>query len=58
METTGKITVYRDQPKRGETDAGWCAYRSVNGYVMQNVTGKMTPAEAYAAVGGQGEYRE
>jgi hypothetical protein len=57
MKTTGNITVYRDQPKRGETDAGWCAYRSFNGHVMQSVAGKMTPAEAYAAVGGQGEYR-
>ncbi len=52
------ITVYRDQPKRGETDAGWCAYRAVEGHIVAMAAGKMTPAEAYAAVGGQGEYRE
>ena len=45
------ITVYRDTPKRGETDARWCAYAASNGHVVRNTTGHMTPGEAAAAVG-------
>lgn len=46
------ITVYRDTPKPGETDARWCAYASANGHVQRNTTGHATPGEAAAAVGG------
>lgn len=25
--------IWKDEPKRGETDAGWCAYVSFGGHV-------------------------
>jgi hypothetical protein len=46
-----EITVYRDTPKRGETDARWCAYASAQGHVHQGTTGHFTPGEAAAALG-------
>ena len=44
------ITVYRDTPKRGETDAKWCAYRSEYGHVVAITTGHETPELARAAL--------
>jgi len=46
-----EITVYRDDPKRGETDARWCAYAAAHGHVQRGTTGHATPGEAAAAVG-------
>jgi hypothetical protein len=46
-----EITVYRDTPKPGETDARWCAYVAANGHVQSGTTGHATPGEAAAAVG-------
>jgi hypothetical protein len=30
-----EIHIYRDIPKPGETDAKWCAYRTVWGHVIE-----------------------
>lgn len=40
------IHVYRDQPKRGETDAKWCGYLSMDGHVIEHTTGHETEEEA------------
>ncbi len=47
----GDIHSYRDQPKPLETDAKWCAYRSIDGHVVQITTGHETEEAARAAVG-------
>lgn len=46
----GTIKTYRDTPKSGETDAGWCAYRAVNGHIVALTAGHATEDEARAAV--------
>ena len=33
------IETYRDRPKPGETDAGWCGFVSQCGHVMFTATG-------------------
>jgi ADP-ribose pyrophosphatase YjhB (NUDIX family) len=45
-----EIKSYRDTPKRGETDAKWCAFRSENGHVIESTVGHETEEEARAAV--------
>lgn len=47
----GDIHSYRDQPKIHETDAKWCAYRSIDGHVVEQTTGHNTEDEARKAVG-------
>lgn len=41
--------IYRDNPKPGETDAGWCAYATHNGHVTCYTTGHLTPEDAEIA---------
>lgn len=42
-----KITTYRDTPKRGETDAGWCGYiTEPNGHILTITTGHESEAAA------------
>jgi hypothetical protein len=48
------ITIYRDTPKRGETDAKWCWYRSVNGHITEGGIGHETREEARLAAVGSG----
>ena len=47
------IRSYRDTPKRGETDAKWCAYVvEPNGHIIRpGTSGHETEAEARAAMG-------
>lgn len=47
----GEIRSYRDDPKRGETDAKWCAYRSIDGHIVERTTGHETEEAARTAVG-------
>jgi hypothetical protein len=44
-----KVTVYRDTPKRGETDSKWCYYISSNGHIVKCDIGFETEADAMAA---------
>lgn len=44
-----KITVYRDEPKRGETDAKWCYYVASNGHILKSDIGFETKEEAEKA---------
>lgn len=48
-----EIRSYRDTPKRGETDAKWCAYEiQPNGHIVRaGVSGFETEREARAALG-------
>jgi len=48
-----EIRSYRDTPKRGETDAKWCAYIvESNGHIVRPGTcGHETEDEARAAMG-------
>jgi hypothetical protein len=52
--TRPDIRFYRDDPKRGETDAKWCAYVvEPNGHILRAGTGgHETPADAIKAMGG------
>ena len=44
------ITIYRDTPKKGETDAEWCWYRSSdNGHIVAAGVGYETEQEARKA---------
>ena len=43
------IRVWRDAPKRGESDAGWCFSVSRNGHIIWSAVGFETEAEARAA---------
>ena len=43
------ITVYRDTPKRGETDARWCFTVSRDGHIICVATGFETEAAAREA---------
>lgn len=47
--TEMQITVYRDTPKRGETDAKWCYYVSSNGHIVKCDIGFETEAAAREA---------
>lgn len=44
-----QIHVYRDTPKRGETDAKWCWYISIDGHVRQGGTNCETREDATEA---------
>ena len=49
------VTVYRDTPKKGETDAEWCWYRSSdNGHIVAAGVGYETEQEARKAAVGSG----
>lgn len=54
------IFSYRDTPKRGETDAKWCAYTvQPNGHITRpGVIGYETEREARAALGETAEQWE
>ena len=48
--TTLRFKVYRDTPKRGETDAKWCWYETKpNGPIGKAEVGYETEEEAYEA---------
>lgn len=38
--------IWKDEPKRGETDAGWCASISYNGHIQHIKTGFVSYEEA------------
>lgn len=40
--------VYRDTPKRGETDSKWCGYVTNDGHITHGQIGFETEAEAVA----------
>jgi len=47
-----KIVTYRDKPKPGETDAGWCGHvASTYGHIVAQTSGHATEAEAAEALG-------
>jgi hypothetical protein len=46
------IRVWRDDPKRGETNARWCASASVDGHVVAVTTGHESMVAAWDAIGG------
>lgn len=49
------ITIYRDTPKKGETDGKWCWYRTEpNGHILQGGTGHETREDARLAAVGSG----
>ena len=46
---TVSYTVWRDTPKRGETDAQWCFSISINGHVVHTAVNYASKKEAEAA---------
>ena len=51
IETKLYAKTYRDQPKRGETDAGWCGYASnKEGHIVRQTAGHTTEEAALAAL--------
>lgn len=42
----GTVTIYQDDPKPGETDAGWCGFVSYDGHVIYSKCGFRSEAAA------------
>lgn len=47
--------AWRDKPKPGETDAGWCASKAIDGHVQLIVQGYSSEGDALRAVEVEGQ---